>query len=43
VIEQHGWAEFGRWHLAEDDEIPFHTSAATSFPMATSKRCTAVR
>jgi hypothetical protein len=36
-IVAHGFAEFGKWHLGEDDEEPKAASAATSFPMETSR------
>jgi hypothetical protein len=31
-IEEHGWPEFGRWHLAEDDEIAEHNKSRCKFP-----------
>jgi hypothetical protein len=31
-IADHGWAEFGKWHLAEDDEIPEHNKSRYKFP-----------
>jgi hypothetical protein len=31
-IAEHGWAEFGKWHLAEDDEVPEHTKGRYKFP-----------
>jgi hypothetical protein len=32
LIEEHGWAAFGRWHLAEDDEIAAHNKSRYKFP-----------
>jgi hypothetical protein len=31
-IEEHGWGEFGRWHLAIDDERDDKTKARYKFP-----------
>jgi hypothetical protein len=31
-IEEHGWAEFGLWHLAVDDEARSETKAHYKFP-----------
>src|ERR1700710_883517 len=31
-IEEHGYAEYGRWHLAIDDERPADTKAHYKFP-----------
>jgi hypothetical protein len=31
-FEEHGRAEFGRWHLAEDDEIAAHNKSRYRFP-----------
>jgi hypothetical protein len=31
-IEEHGWAAFGKWHLAEDDEIAEHNKKRYKFP-----------
>ena len=31
-IEEHGWAAFGKWHLAEDDEIAEHNKSRYKFP-----------
>ena len=31
-IEEHGYAEFGRWHLAIDDERPPDTKGRYKFP-----------
>lgn len=31
-IAEHGWAEFAKWHLAEDDELPEHTKARYKLP-----------
>jgi hypothetical protein len=42
-IEQHGFAEYAKWHLGEDDEEPEGNSAGTSFPMETSIMFIAVR
>jgi hypothetical protein len=32
-IEEHGWAAFGKWHLAEDDEIAEHNKSRYKFPV----------
>src|SRR6202035_4073861 len=32
LIEEHGWAAFGKWHLAEDDEIAVHNRSRYKFP-----------
>jgi hypothetical protein len=31
-IDEHGWGEFGRWHLAIDDEKDDETKARYKFP-----------
>jgi hypothetical protein len=31
-IAEHGWAAFGKWHLAEDDEIAEHNKSRYKFP-----------
>ena len=31
-IADHGWAEYGRWHLGVDDERPADTKAHYKFP-----------
>jgi hypothetical protein len=31
-IERHGWREFGRWHLGEDDEHGEETKGRYKFP-----------
>ena len=31
-IAEQGWAEFARWHLAEDDELPEHNKRRYQFP-----------
>jgi len=31
-IERHGWTEFGKWYLGEDDEKSEETKARYSFP-----------
>lgn len=31
-IAEHGWAEFGKWHLAEDDGISEHNKKRYKFP-----------
>jgi hypothetical protein len=31
-IEEHGWAEYGRWHLGVDDEARAETKAHYKFP-----------
>jgi hypothetical protein len=31
-INENGWAAFGRWHLAEDDELPEHNKKRYRFP-----------
>ena len=32
-IEQHGFAEYAKWHLGEDDEEPEGNKRRASFPM----------
>jgi hypothetical protein len=31
-IEEHGWSEYGRWHLGVDDEAGAETKAHYKFP-----------
>jgi hypothetical protein len=31
-VEEHGWAEYGRWHLASDDEYDAETKEHWKFP-----------
>jgi hypothetical protein len=31
-IEEHGWAEFGRWYLGVDEDKPEETKSRYSFP-----------
>jgi hypothetical protein len=31
-IEEHGWTEYGKWHLGVDDEAPSDTKARFKFP-----------
>jgi hypothetical protein len=31
-IHEHGWTEYGRWHLGVDDEAPEETKAHWKFP-----------
>ena len=31
-IAEHGWDEYGRWHLATDETRPAHTKAHYKFP-----------
>ena len=40
-IEQHGWSEYGKWHLGVDDEMDRDTKGHYAFRTATSRRCTA--
>ena len=37
-IEEHGWAEYGKWHLAEDDEIAEHNKSRYKFPYGDFKK-----
>jgi arylsulfatase A-like enzyme len=32
TIQEHGWAEFGKWHLGVDDEAGDETKARYTFP-----------
>jgi hypothetical protein len=31
-IEEHGWTEYGRWHLGVDDDAPHETKGHWKFP-----------
>jgi hypothetical protein len=31
-IEEHGWSQYGKWHLGIDDEAPEETTAHYKFP-----------
>lgn len=31
-IEEHGWAEYGKWHLGVDSDASEHTKGRYSFP-----------
>ena len=41
-IEEHGFAEYGKWHLGIDTDANVNSKGTTSFRMATSRGCTGV-
>jgi hypothetical protein len=42
-IEEYGWSEFGKWHLAEHDEIAEHNKSRYKRPYGEFKNSTVAR